>query len=185
MYWKNTGICTAAYFAFIWDVLKQILLQLEKEINSADSKTETLIEMFNEVLDVKKEVNEVFNNMILVTFINSFVAVFHHLLHFIFNTNATIWIHMYRLIAVIWYSLPFLTICLCSSCVIRSGNNFKYSLEKCRKEELMIIQSSAIFNQHSFTFTILDSIIIDKSLILSAGGALLSYGILMATFSGC
>lgn len=183
MYLKNTCFCIALYFAVICTMVKEILLCLKKKIHRFHFKTESLVELFNETLDITKKTNSVFSNVIFIVFLFSLGAVFYQMLDILFNRHGVIYIYAYRFVVTIWYFLPFLMVCLASSSVTEAAANFKYAIEKERKAELKELRTSSPINQHFFGFTVLDSIIIDKSLILSAGGILLSYGILIATFS--
>lgn len=183
MYLKNTCFCIALYFGFICTIVKEILFCLEKKVCRFHFKTESLVELFNETLDITKKTNGVFSNVIFVAFVFSLGAVFYQMLDLLFNRHGVAYIYAYRFIATMWYFLPFLIVCLSSSSITEAAENFKYSIEKERKAELKSLRASCTINQHFFGFTVLDSIIIDKSLILSAGGILLSYGMLIATFN--
>lgn len=180
--WKNIGICIAFYFGIICYILKEALLRIGTMVKHPDVKTDCLIGLLNEVQDIVKEVNDIFCNMIVITFIISIGGVFFHLYNIFFNS--ILCFHMYRYNSVIRYSMPFLLICFMASSVSNAASNVKYSIEKLRLEDFQNKPFlNVAMNKCLFRFTILDSVVIDKSLIFSAGGILLSYGTLIATFT--
>lgn len=183
IFWKNTSMCITFYFGIICYILKQVLVRLATIVKRPVIKTEYLIKIFNEILDIAKETNEVFCSMILTSFAITLGGIFFQLYNILFNPVGLLSIYLFRISCIIWYFLPFLLACFLASSVSNSTLNVKYLIKKIRIGDFKSNPFlNIVMNKDPLQFTILDSIVIDKSLIFSAGGVLLSYGTLIATF---
>lgn len=177
IHWSDIGMLIAIYFIAICHILKVIFTKLEKEANKNNMKRDRLVFVYNESVDACKEANDIFSAIVLLVFVNFLSSVFYHSFNIFFNDA-----DISRYLTMIFGYLVFAIMCYVASTVSASAFNAKYAIEK-----------SEMFNgKKSFTeaintsfvgLKILDSVIIDKSFILSATGVLVTYGVMIATFN--
>ena len=183
LYWKNTSFCITFYFGIICYTLRETLFRTRMMVKCLDINTECLVAVFNVILDIIKRANEIFGNMILPTFAISLGGVFYQLYNIFFSPVGHHGIHLYRIFCLAWFSLPVILICLLASSVSNSAFILKHFIKKVRINDFKKKPYLNItMNTKLSRFTILDSVVIDKSLIFSVGGILISYGTLIATF---
>ena len=176
IHWSDIGLLIAIYFVTICHILKVLFSKLEEKANENTMIYDRLVSKYNESIDICKEVNDVFSAIVLLAFVNLLSSVFYHSFN-IFFEDADI----SRYLTMVFSYLVFATMCYSASAVSTSAFNAKYTIEK--SEMLMEGKSAQVLNTNFVGFTILDSVIIDKSFILSSTGVLVTYGVMIATFN--
>lgn len=183
MNWKTVNSCTAAYFYTICFILKSCLIGIEKFSNQYTSQISDFILLYNKITEITKE----FNDMLQVIFFSTFAFSLGLLFYDAFNmiNNDIISDLFYRALNLILPLTCFLIICLSASSLSNAGKNAKNILKKLRniRRKKEIKTRFPKISEEYLGFTIFDSIIIDKSFIMSSFTGLLTYGVMIATFN--
>lgn len=185
VFWKKMNMCVAIYFCAICFMLKETLSVLRKCAKNVSFKHYYLISAYNELLDITEETNKNFSLMLLLSIVMSVFSVFYHAYNYVFKETDPDHIKIFRILVLIYRSFCFLIICFSASSVSNHALEAKYEIEKAENEfsSEKECYHQPKFNSHNFEFTILDSIVIDRSLIFTVTGVLLTYGVMIATFS--
>lgn len=178
--WKTTTPCIAVYFYGMCCLLKSTFKKTQKLTLQYGYATEPCISIYNKTLKVTTELNDIFQLLFYITFTISLGSIFYGAFNIMGNKNI---INItYRFFSLSLYLITFLTICLSSSSLLDSSKNTKrvfFNVGNTIRMKKYITEVDDEF----LGFKILDSVIIDKSFILSSFGALLTYGVMIATFN--
>lgn len=182
LHWKNTYPCVTIQHNRICFLIKSLLHGIEESAMRFNEDISKCISLFNYTLEITKELNDLFQTLFITTIIITLGLVFQSVFNLIGCND--IW---YILLETLYLVLPmscFITMCLSSSSLsssVKSTNNLLLKLRNVhRKDKRKYVPK---INEDFFGFTIFDSIIIDKSFILSSFGTLLTYGVMIATFN--
>jgi hypothetical protein len=179
--WKNNGYCIAFYYGFICFVLKDTFKNLMEMSLINRMRSDILVKIYNETVDITKNVNEIFHAMIFVTVVETLIRVFKEAYSIIFMGTGILWT---RSIRVTFDYSRILVICFSASMVTNAALEAKYEIRKMMTR--LPFESRETFTMLYDFFpglTILDSIVIDRSFVLTVSGILVTYGILIATFN--
>ena len=182
--WKATCPCTGIYLYFICVLLRSMLIQIVNLADAKKSKHEinTLILLYIKTNEIIRECNSQLQVIFFSTFLIVLGTIFYDALSIIIWNNA--YNSIVRLLQVSLSTLCFLCICLSASSVLNAGKNAKYFLLKNRSSVAKELEHfKPIIESEVCGFTIFDSIVIDKSFILSSFGVLLTYGVIIMTFN--
>lgn len=178
--WKTTTPCIAVYFYVMCSLLKSTFKITQKLALQYGHATEPCISIYDKTLKVATELNDIFQLLFYLTFTISLGSVFYGAFNIMGNKNI---INLtYRLFSLSLYLITFLTICLSASSVLNSSKNTKRVFFNLGNTKIMKKYPTEVYDEF-LGFKILDSVIIDKSFILSSFGALLTYGVMIATFN--
>lgn len=181
-FWKATPHCIVIYFTFMCFTLKGILQRLQEILPFINHHRWTLV--YNETLDAMKTINDAFTDILFITSVDLLGVVFVQTYNIFFHWNSYYDTFKGSLLAILPF-LSFMLMCLSASTVHNADKNVRYVVCKQISEEFYTAENDilATLSPHSQEFHLLDSIVIDKSLLLSAVGVLLTYGVMIATFS--
>lgn len=181
--WKTANSCVAAYFYTICFILKSCLIGITKLSNQYGSQIGAFILLYNEITEITKEFNDMLQVIFFSTFVNNLGSLFYDAFNMIGNDNISD--VFYRALNLVLPLMCFLTICLSASSLSNVGKNAKNILMKLRnvrRKEDIKTRFPKISDEY-LGFTIFDSIVIDKSFIMSSFANLLSYSVMIATFN--
>lgn len=180
-FWKNIGQCATLYFTFVCLVLKGAFSGLG-EITCGDvTERNHLVNTYNELVDVAKSVNETFHPAILATLVECLIQVFNQSFNLYFMRSVSLVHSAYKFLQAIYCYIRFMLICASASSATGAALNAKYRIHKFSGAKW--VRAVPKLSKYYPAFTLLDSIIIDRSLVLTASGILLTYGVMIATFS--
>jgi hypothetical protein len=141
--------------------------------------------VYNEITDIAKTANEIFSPVIFAVLVECLTHVFYQSLNLFFAESRSRWYLAYIVSYAIFNYARFVVICASVSSVTNMALDAKYEIQELSDSAFngKLEQNVAKLNQHYPAFALLDSNIIDKSFVLSASGILLTYGVMIATFS--
>lgn len=180
IHWSDIGLLIAIYFVAVCHILKVLFSKIKEKAGHYNVNYDRLISLYTEAVDISKETNNIFSPVVLWTFVNLLSSVFYHAFNIFINDA-----DLSRYLTLIFGYVVFVTMCYVASTVTSTATDVKYILEKSVPERMFQDKQkfAQIFNIHFVGFTILDSIIIDRSFIVSSTGVLVTYGVMIATFS--
>lgn len=170
------------YFCSICFILKKILHELTNKVLRRNiSCLATVQHVYYKVGELISAVNQTLHISLLITFVVLLGKVFFACYKVIFKNENRI---MYRITPILSFA-RFVFMCLFASSVSNAASNFKDALYNVSFRKNVKWNNMEFFNKVNtdfIGFKLLDSLIIDKNLIMSSLGSLLTYGILIATF---
>lgn len=173
------------YFCCFVFIVEKILLDVRKKMHSTRPvNTEILYEAYEEISNFVSELNDVFTSMLLISFTVLLQWVFVETYPLVFNKmNSST--ELYICFFTLTYNFIFFVIpCLFASSLSKSASDVKQDLYNLPFDVSKTNRLPFVLNvQNKFVgITLLDDIVIGKSLILTAVGTLVTYGIMIATF---
>lgn len=171
-------------FCFILKIILQTFTKRVVDINKID--LHYFHHTYRDIFNLVSSLNQTLHTMILVTFIVLFGKIFHACYAIMFYLQTSSSKFVYFIFQLVHSSVHFAAMCLFSSAVTNSAQELKHTandvaINSSRKAEILFIINK--LNTDVIGFKLLDSLVIDKSLLLAAIGNLLTYGILIATFN--
>lgn len=180
--WAFTTISMPAMFLCYCLILNEIFISMKKQLlHKRSTNIQHLYKMYDNVIDLAISVNEILHSILFITFSVLLGLAFFNTYRVIYitqTTNMTILYHcscaivdFFRIALMCWYSSS-----VTKSAVETKGLIFKFPCNI----------TPIVFNiQDKFVgFTLLDSIVIGKSLIITLTGSFFTYGMLIASFQG-
>lgn len=182
--WSAMSFVVPIYFCSFCYILKKMLQNLKKKIiHSRNADLNVLYNAYAEHYRLILSLDQTFRFILLFTFIITLYKLFYHLyLLFTGLISPT----PYRLWSVMVTFTRFTLMCTFASSVTKSASELKDLLcdLSVPPEMRWVNVRFMIKMKETFVgFRLLDNIIIDRDLILSAIGTLLTYGIMIATFN--
>lgn len=183
--WKKMNMSVAIYFCAICFILRETLVVLKECAGNVNFKNDFLVAAYNEMLDITKEANDNFSLMLLLGIVMTLSSIFFHAYNYVFTETDTTHIKIFRILVLLYQGFCLFLICFSASSVSNHASDARYEIEKAENEYSFEKEGyhKVKLNSYYFGFTILDSITVDRSLIFSATGVLLTYGVMIATFS--
>lgn len=172
------------YFSGICYVLKHILMNFkEKLIITWNVNLSSLSIEYNRIMRIISSINKIMHNMLATSIFILIVWVFYASYIVLFTNPDSlpkrISIIMLLVIAFIQFSIA----CIFGSSVIEAVNDVNDAILDFRVTQCESLNLFLRANRKFDGFTLFGRIVIDKILILSTLGSLLTYGILIATFN--
>lgn len=177
---------TVIYFCTYAFILKRILFEIKKKIYSQHREfTQQLYKTYDEISDIIANINQVFGSLLLISFTVFILWVFVEGYPLLFKEIILDEASYFRLYNITFSFTLFLTPCLFSASVAKIALKVKQDLcylpfdvsSSNRIPFVLKLQKNVV------RFTLLGNVAIGKTLILELVGALLTYGIMLATFS--
>lgn len=185
LHWSSMMLFVPLYFCSLCFALKNILIESKKKlIREKDVSYQSLFVSYDEISKLISHVNGKMQSLLLSTmfvllgniFFCAYVVVF---------TKYALACALYNYACIILYCTVFVMMCLFASSVTNAAVGL---------EDMILAQPIIQYGERGVRFLqkvksgfigfkLLDSLIIDKSLILSATGCLLTYGLMIATFN--
>lgn len=179
IHWSDIGLLIAIYFVAVCHILQVLFSKIKEKASNSNANFDCIIPIYTEAVDICKETNDIFSPVVLLTFVNLLSSVFYHAFNIFINDA-----DLSRYLTMIFGYVVFVTMCYVASTVTATAIDAKYMLQKSVPERMFQEKQkfAQIFNINFVGFTILDSVIIDRSFILSSTGVLVTYGVMIATF---
>lgn len=177
--WNVMTVIIPAHFGCYCFILSKILGDVKKQLVQKDNKIpHHFYSIYDEINDLVVFMNEQLHSMLLISFTLLFVWMFFHVYVVIFSQ-----VYVEKEIRVLMSLVLFFRVilmCSLSSSVTKSSTEVKDLVFRipCKVTPFILnIQNKVC------TFTLLDSIVIGKSLVVTFIGSLLTYGMLIITFN--
>lgn len=172
-----------ALFCCLCFVLKKILQGFKLKLLKMDRRSsDRFYHTYSEILRVISTTNKYFSEMLVITFTVLLVRVFHNTYVLLLSDPTK---KAFRVTTILLCFVRFAIICISSASVKNAVSEIKHMAldilvdgRKCENIRL-VLKIKEDFDG----FKLLDSLIIDRNLIFSAVGSLLTYGILIANIS--
>lgn len=146
----------------------------------------SLNKICKEISNVTNSCNEALHNILVLLFTIQLVNVFYHTYSILVDKYMTEFMLLFRILYIIFYFIQFVAICLFASSTSTAGCELKrciYKIEVETNERWKHLHLIFEINDRFVEFKLLDSLVLDKNLILAAFGSLVTYGIIIATFN--
>lgn len=175
--WNAMSVNTPVYFISYCYVLTQVLGEMKNQLLKKNKNLQLFYAVYNEICDLIIYINDLFHTMLSLAFTLLLEWVYYDAYLLIFTSI------VHKLGLLFLYLTTFIRVvlmCWFSSSVAKISEEVK-NLVFCIPGDV----TPFIFNiqNRSSKFTILDAIVIDKNLIVTFVGSLVTYGILLATFT--
>lgn len=175
------------YFCCFCFALKTIINEFNKRLRKASHIDFNFCEeICTKLLNLTSDINAAFHSMLLVAIIFHIGHVFYHSYNWLTSKTSTWFILAYRIPSISIAFIRFLIICIFASSASKAGSELKRTICNVafRKEDRWKYLRLVIKTNDSFVeFKLLDSLVIDRNLILSSIGGIVTYGIIIATFN--
>ena len=184
--WSLMGLFIPIYFCILCFALRNILLKnKEKLICAKNSSRPCLFQRYDEISEMISFVNKNMQSFLLLNTSVLLANTFYSAYNLVFVEYPSTTRYIYYCICLFSDYFMFVAMCMFASTVSNAAVDF---------EEMMLAYPACLYEKKDFLFLLkirgrfngfklLDSLIIDKNLILSATGCLLTYGLMIATFS--
>lgn len=182
LHWSSMMLFVPLYFCSLGFVLKNILIESKKKlIREKIISYQSLFESYAEISQLISYVNEKMQSLLLSTMFVLLGNIFFCAYVVVFTKYAL----AYNYVCIILYCTMFIMMCLFASGVTNAAVDLADTILS--QPIIQYGEKGVQFLQKVKTgfigFKLLDSLIIDKNLILSATGSLLTYGLMIATFN--
>lgn len=172
------------YFCCICYVLKNILLEFKNLIQQQRLDVAYLSGIHNKILKTISSVKKMFHSILSLTLAISLTWIFYESYILIFIKISSGYEKAYRSLYLIFYCIKFISMCVFAASITETATDIKqliskYPLDTCPWKNIHWILS---VDERFYLFVLFDKIVVDKSLILSAAAALLTYGVIFTTF---
>lgn len=176
----------AIYFCSFCFILKKILNELKKRIVDHKTDLHYICKNYHDVSSLISTLNQALHPMILVSFILLTGKTFYSCYILLFASNTRAFKIVFVALILLFSSLYFAAMCTFSSAVTNSALEVKDALCGLPINMNRVGETLQFFNKintDAMGFKILDSLAINRSMILTTIGNLVTYGILIATFN--
>lgn len=184
--WCNMNMAVSGYFCCICILLKETLKYTERKLHQAISEgTDYLFENYIEITSFIRFVTTQFHVILLTKFTAILIELFHEMYHVLFTVIDSRLLLTYRLLNIIFELTHFIAICIFSSSVSDAASAVRNEAQRLitKVKSLENLKFAFAMSDEFVGFKIFNSIVIGKSLILSAIGTLLTYGMLIASLN--
>lgn len=181
--WKKTAPCAAIYLYSLCYFLKTTLNRIRELGTHNYIRVNALIVSYNKIVDIITELNGILQFTLISTLAISLGSVFYEAFNLMTEERIVYLIsRIFRLLISIF---TLTGTCLSCSFVLIAGKNTRKVLQKLktRQRKTINFQYNLDIDDDFLGFVIFDSIVIDKSFILSSFGVLLTYGVMIVTFN--
>lgn len=167
------------YFCLYCYMINKVFSAFTKLLRQKNIEVENSHFVYNEITKVISSVNGIFHTMLFLTFAVLLAWIFVDSYHLIFMKQKTSIEASCHSLYIIMNFLRITLICLYSSSVAKSAAVVKDNILNISP----VITPFIIRISNKFIgFTLLDTIVIGKSLVITCIGSLVTYGMLLATF---
>lgn len=179
----NNSIPFVAFFSCICILIAKVLQEIGGKIHDGDRKC--AFDLFSQTMNFSHKLNKNLHSLLLISITDILLFAFIHAytILFIARDNSSLVIHRILNIIISFSSFAFL--CIVASTVKDTSEDIRRKL-KVVSAEFNVSKSLQFFLKlpGKFTgFALFNAIILQKSLIMTAVGTFLTYGVLIATFN--
>lgn len=174
------------YFHFVSVILKKTFEAFGKRITHDEILDfDCFLNIHNKITDAVLVLNEFLHTPILLCFIYTLCSAFYSIFSVLFTGGQNYFGMIEKILTFLWSIFFFGLFCFSSSAVHNASNDVKqlvYKLPRGYSDSKKV--AFVVKIQEKFVgFTLLQNIVIDKSLVLAALGTIFTYSIMFATFS--
>lgn len=185
--WGSLALFIPVYFYCFCFALKQRINAFKKKIEKEHNvDLKTLCELCTEISNLTSEINKALHDISLLVFVILLGYVFYHTYSILVAKSMTEYMLLYRISNTLIYFVRFVAICSFASSTSEAGSELKktiYDLNVKHGDRWNFFHLFIRINEKFVEFKLLDSLVINKNLILAAMGSLVTYGIIIATFN--
>lgn len=183
--WGRISSVLSVYLCVICSICSHMFREFKVLCYKKPSEMNFLYQTYKEITDMVKIINRSYHNMILVLLVSSWWWLLYGMYHIVFSEIQSNTEEVFRILDFFLSIMRFGSVCLFASSMKNSALNIKetvYDLPikvtdwECLRFVLKLKDSDV-------GFKLINSIYIDTNLIFLSIGNLLTYGILIATFS--
>lgn len=175
------------YYSFMCVFLKQIFVKLELQLRkSTDQDCRKLLRIYEETIGVVSFVDEHFSYPAFVAVLTTMVGLFRAGYCIAFDPNKELVHNLYSYISGMFYLFYMLCVILAASSATEAARRAREvvlslpGMFPSSYAELKVLVRNNL--KRDVTLTLWNTYVIDRSLLVSAIGSLMTYGILVATF---
>ena len=190
LYWTSMMSFVPIYFCSLCFALKNILRESRRKlVHEKNITLQHLFETYNETADLISYINHNIHSVLLSTFTVLLGSVFYYAYLIIFAESELASRQLHCYIYLVTYFTMFALMCLFASAVTNAAADFEDAIlnqpiiRKNRDTDFRDVQFLLKIKGRFVGFMLLDSLVINKGLILAATGSLLTYGLMIATFN--
>lgn len=183
--WGSVIPFIPVYFCCFCFALEQIINKFKKLLQK-NSNFYYLNEVYAELLNLTPDINEVFHDMLLLVIIIQLGFVFFHSYNMLTGKTSVEFLLTYRIPMIVITFIRFVIICMFASSVSKAGSELRRNITNVHVKDddrWEYLRLAIKTNENFVEFKLLDSLVIDRNLILSSVGSIVSYGIIIATFN--
>lgn len=175
------------YFCYFCFVLKLTIKALRKMlvINSS-MDLDILGRTLNEILNLILKINKDFHSMILLVIAILLFRVFYYTYDMLLHRSLVAEQLLFGVLNIFAYFFRFVAICASAASVSNAADELKKTVKNIpvkRHDRWKFLCLMNNVNENYTGFKLLDSLVLDRNLILTAVGSLITYGIIIATFN--
>lgn len=185
--WGSLTLFIPIYFYCFCFVLKQRINGFKKKVEKERNvDLNSLREICTEISNLTSDINKALHDILLTAFVILLGSVFYHTYSILIEKSMTEYMLLYRISNLVIYFVRFAAICSFASSTSEAGSELKksiYDFDVKNGDRWKFFRLFIRINEKFVEFKLLDSLVIDKNLILAAMGSLVTYGIIIATFN--
>lgn len=183
--WNLLTPAIAICFCFKCYMIKHIFIEYKKRMLYENMNVNVLFQLYTRITKLISSINDLYQMLLVNTFVILLGWVFYESYLLLFTKTDSNYVKVYRIIDVVTYFLRFVLICVCASSVTNIASSVKEMVYQLSVDvtDWKILRFVLKANDTFVGFKILDSVIINKQLIVFAVGSLFTYGIMIASFS--
>lgn len=184
--WNTLSLILPIYFCWYCYVLKLTLNELKKNVSHKQNvQVDDLENMYDKVVDLICLVNKKFHSMLIIAYTILLLWMFYESYILTFTEVKSAIEMVFHLMYMISCVLRFTLSCLFASSVTKAAQGLKEMIYKLQFEANDCNNFPFLLKIHEqfVGFTLFDTFIIGKNLIVSSVASLVTYGIMIATFN--
>lgn len=185
-HWNLLTPTITIYFCCKCYMIKRILLEFKKRLSTGSgSNINSLFHMYTNITELVASINDFYQTLLVNTFSILMGLVFYESYILIFTVTDSNYLKVYRILNFSLHCLRFAFICLYSSAVTNIASDIKNMVYQLSVDitDWKILRFVLMASDTFVGFKILDSVIINKQLIVFAVGSIFTYCIMIASFS--
>lgn len=184
-HWSIFCPTAAASFACVCCILRNIVLKLQSNINSNKSiGSEYIRKAYTDIMHMRMLTNNEFHSVLLIDTVIVLSISFRELFEILFDFDNTSDFILSRVVFMVIAFFRFAAMCYFASGVTNAISNLKLTILQTPLDLSNVENLQFLFylEEGYTTYKLISSISLSNSLILTAVGSILTYGILIATF---
>lgn len=183
LFWSYIELAVTCYFCSVCFLLKETLLEFNKKLHGGNIKVAKAAEIYSEIIDLTSDINNNAHSILLIGFGMILAKVFSSTYNGAFIAKG--FLSVFYLVRGVFMFCNIIFMATFGSLIINVYSQVQRSLEKLPVDLInpKNIRYALQINKTFAGFKLLNSITIDSSFLLSSVGCLVTYGILIATFS--
>lgn len=185
--WAKATPFITIYFCCFCFAFNKIILGLKAKFSKTDAVNfDNIDQAYNDILTLNSNFNRTFHNMLLVVFVIISGRLFYSTYNLVFKKSLMVSQIIFGLLNIFNYFSRLILICTFASSVSKAASefrNFMHDVPVKEQESWKYLRLIIKMNENFIGFKLLDSVMLDKSLIVVVTGSLITYGIMIATFN--